>query len=191
MALTFVAESAYHFTNHDNHDKIWAAGVATDAAQAIYIAVWGKRMGAPGAWDHYQSGNKNGTLGQMRALYDSKVREKLGKGYVQVPFGDSQHGTIPSFSGGSVVVAAGSKAAASSQQITASNLLAQIENLIARVVRKKLGGPEMSSIIMEFQQVKAKTEIFVEFGGASNDDKLKIAGLTGQLQSNLQAALVG
>jgi hypothetical protein len=189
MALTFVTESAYHFTNHDNHDKIWAAGVATDAAKAIYIAVWGKRMGAPGAWDHYQSGDKNGTPGQMRALYESKVREKLGKGYVQVAFGDLKHGSIPSFSGGSVPLAAG--ATAGGQQINASNLLGQIENLIARLVRKGLSSAEMSSIIMEFQQVKAKTEIFVEFGGASGDEKVKIAGVSGQLQSRLQAILVG
>lgn len=186
MALTFKEEWAGHFTNHDNSDKIWAAGYATDGAQGVYVAVWGKRAGAPGAWDKYQSQQKQGSPRAMEALFDSKVREKTGKGYFAVGFGDSAHGNIPSFSGGSVVATG----AAGEKQITAAGLLKQIENLISRMVRKA-SGAEMSNIVLEFQQVKVKTEIFIEFGGASGEEKIKIAGLATQLQSRLQAALVG
>jgi hypothetical protein len=187
MALQFVAEKAFHFTNGDNHDKIWAAAVAKDATQGVYMAVWGKRIGAFGSSDKYQSQQKQGSVGAMESFYQSKVREKEGKGYVQVPFNDPTLGRIPSFSGGNVVMVGPD----GGQQITAAGLLKQIESLIGRLVRKSASGVEMSGLIMEFQQVKVKTEIFVEFGGASGDEKVKIATLTGQLQSRLQVALVG
>ena len=187
MALQFVAEQAFHFDNHDNSDKIWAAAVAKDANQGVYMAVWGRRLGASGSSDKYQSQQKQGSVGAMESLYSSKLREKKGKGYDSVSFNDPRHGNIPSFSGGNVVVVG---SVGDGQQITAPGLLKQIESLIARLVRKS-AGVEMSAMIMEFQQVKVKTEIFVEFGGASGDEKAKIAGLTSQLQSRLQAVLVG
>jgi hypothetical protein len=189
MALQFVEEAAFHFDNHDNSDKIWAAGWAKDAAKAVYIAVWGRRKGAPGAADKYQTQTKGGTVLEVESLYDSKVREKKGKGYIVVGFNDPRHGSIPSFANGNLVVAVG--ATGDGQQITAAGLLRQIESLIGRLVRKNTSGAEMSGMIMEFQQVKAKTEIFIEFGGASGDEKAKIAGLTSQLQSRLTAVLVG
>src|SRR5437762_8278244 len=88
--MLIVEERALHCRDEaHNHDKIWAVAVSETGT---YMSVWGRRD------SKYQTKTKHfGNLYLAQQEFSRLVREKLGKGYQEITFGDPRHGNIPSF----------------------------------------------------------------------------------------------
>ncbi|MCC6629303.1 MAG: WGR domain-containing protein [Chloroflexi bacterium] len=131
-----------------NMDKIWAGAYT---ASGDYLAVWGRRGTT------YQSQAKDfPTVAGAARWFRAKRAEKVGKGYIAVPFGDRRFGTIPSFA-----TAAGGTAASGAARITLEGVLAELAAVPGRLRR---AGPYLPEAIFAFTQTRLKAELLLDGG---------------------------
>jgi predicted DNA-binding WGR domain protein len=130
-----------------NTDKIWAGAYT---ASGDYLACWGRRG------TRYQSLTRAfPTVAGAAALFRGKRAEKLGRGYVEVPFGHGQFGAIPSFATAAV---AGRSPAAGAPRITLDGVLAELTDVPGNLRR---AGPRLPDVIFAFTQTRAKADLLL------------------------------
>jgi predicted DNA-binding WGR domain protein len=161
--MLIIEEKALHCRDEThNHDKIWAAATSETG---LYLVVWGRRD------TNYQSKTKRfSSMEAARLEFNKLVREKLGKGYQEVAFGDPRHGNIPSF---------GNQAGTNRNLITSDSLMSDLEAFTTRLARTGTEGLtllEEDSLRLQFAQLKLKTEVIL----------LDLAATDGQNQRRLK-----
>jgi predicted DNA-binding WGR domain protein len=168
--LVVIEEWAAHNRNEAvNADKVWAAAYTSSGH---YLAVWGRRG------NRCQSQTKAfPTAAGAAALFRAKRAEKVGKGYVEIPFGHALFGNIPSFATASV---AGQSPAIGGARITLDGVLAE---LAAVPVRLRRAGPtgdarqsrasssRLPEIIFAFTQTRVKAELLLMGGRLAEPER--------------------
>lgn len=167
--MLIVEERAFHCFR-DKHDKCWAA---CRTSTGIYIVLWGRRG------TRYNTKTKNfSSLALAEREFERLVREKLGKGYLEVAFGDPQHGNIPSF-GNSIATSQG-EAEPNSKLITPDSLVADISAFNAGVAGNLT--LENDQLRMRFAQLQVKSLLLLDLtSDTASQTRLKAS--THQMQT--------
>ena len=119
--IKILKEAALYCSNEYRKDAIWAACCTENA----YLVVWGARNSR-----YNERGSKFGISSSLaRSTFNSKLAEKLGKGYHQVEFGHRDFGNIPSFA----FKLGEGESSGQSYELTPENFAGAIDRLAAQL----------------------------------------------------------
>jgi predicted DNA-binding WGR domain protein len=151
-----------------NTDKIWAAAYT---ASGHYLAVWGRR-----GTRYRRQATAFPTVAGAAAHFRAKRAEKLGKAYVEVPFGHHRFGDIPSFATG----AAGEPVAVGASRITLAGVLAELAAVpgwlrragpTRAAPRSGASSSRLPEVIFAFTQTRLKAELLLDGGRLAEPER--------------------